>query len=554
MTVKFCAIVPSHNHYLVIKDVVQGLRDKGLPVFIIDDGSSEPTERVIAALHDPDHNVTVKRLDDNQGKGCAVITGFRMAYEAGYSHAVQVDADGQHDASALPRLLGLAKAHPTALVSGQPVYDATIPKSRKIARWLTHIWVWVETLSFQIKDSMCGYRVYPLKQSLAVVDEETVGKRMDFDTEIMVRLFWRGTPTLMTPVKVTYPEDNISNFDMVADNIRITKMHTRLVFNMLFRLPSILRNRPKKPQIASQWATFDERGMAWGLRFLAIIYKFLGYRACWWIMHPILFYFFLTGGRQRRASKQYWQKMYAAEGGADKVGLLQLWRHTLSFGRMALDKFSAWMGDIKFSDLIIPNKAEFERIANQDKGILILTSHLGNIEVCRALSKRHIDIKITVFAHTQHAAKFNQLLSNYNPEASIDVVQVSDMGPATAIELQERLARGEWVVIAGDRTPIEGQKRLSYVSFLGEDAPFSQGPIILASLLRCPVYTLHCMKEGKKFRILFEKFSDQIILPRKTRDAALTEEISRYAMKLEQICKKYPNQWYNFFDFWAQDQ
>ncbi len=554
MSVKFCAIVPSHNHYLVIENVVKGLREKGLPVFIIDDGSTDPTKSTIAALHNPDENIIIKQFDKNQGKGCAVIEGFRIAYEAGYSHAVQVDADGQHDASALPKLLGLAKDHPEALISGQPIYDETIPKSRKIARWFTHVWVWVETLSFQIKDSMCGYRVYPLAQSLAVADEETVGQRMDFDTEIMVRLFWRGTPTIMTPVKVTYPENNTSNFDVVADNIRITKMHTRLVFNMLFRLPSVLKNRPRKPRIASRWATIDERGMTWGLKFLATTYKALGYNICWWVMQPILLYFFLTGGVQRQASKRYFEKIYAQQGRKDKPGFLQLWSHTRSFGRMALDKFSAWMGKVEINDLIIPNEKEFDQVIASNKGVLVFTSHLGNVEICRALSKRRSKIKITVFAHTQHAVKFNQILADYNPDAALDVVQVNDIGPATAIELQERLDRGEWVVIAGDRTPVEGQKRLSYIPFLGKEAPFSQGPMILASLLKCPVYSLHCMKERDKFRIIFEKLSDQVILPRKTRNEALTTEITKYVQILERNCREYPLQWYNFFDFWAEDQ
>ncbi|MDV7341026.1 glycosyltransferase [Terasakiella sp. A23] len=554
MTVKLCAVVPSHNHYLVIEEVVKGLRASSLPVFILDDGSSEPTKSTLAQLHDPNNKIFVTRFDQNRGKGCAVIEAFRIAKAAGYTHAVQVDADGQHDVEALPRLLGLAKDHPEALVSGQPIYDETIPKSRKIARWITHFWVWIETLSFQISDSMCGYRVYPLAESLNVADEETVGQRMDFDTEIMVRLFWRGTPTIMTPVKVTYPENNTSNFDVVADNVRITKMHTRLVFNMLFRLPSVLKNRPKKPKIASKWATIDERGMAWGLKFLATTYKLLGYRVCWVVMQPILFYFFVTGSVQRKASRQYWEKIYAAEGRVEKPGLLQLWSHTRSFGRMALDKFSAWMGDVTESDLIIPNEEELEAVIAQDKGVLVFASHLGNIEICRALSKSRNDVKITVFAHTKHAVKFNELLSAYNPDAAMDVVEVTDMGPSTAIDLQERLDAGEWVVIAGDRTPVDGDKRLSYVPFLGKDAPFSQGPMILAALLKCQVYSMICMKEDDKYRVFFEKLSDQVTLPRKTRKEALDQEIGQYARLLERHCKKYPHQWYNFFDFWAEGQ
>lgn len=554
MTINICAIVPSFNHHLVIANVVKDLRAKGLAVFIIDDGSAEPTKSTIADLHDPENLVTVKHLTHNQGKGAAVIEGFRLAHGAGYSHAIQVDADGQHDRDALGTLMALAYDHPEALISGQPIYDDTIPTGRKIGRWFTHVWVWVETLSLQITDSMCGYRVYPLVPTLALLDEEKIGQRMDFDTDIMVRLFWRGTPTIMTPVKVTYPENNTSNFDVVADNIRITKMHTRLVFTMLMRLPQIFRNRPTKTQIASKWATIDERGMDFGLRFLALTYKLLGYRVCWYVMQPILLYFFITGRVQRNASRSYWNKMFRQQGQKEKPGLLQLWAHTRSFGQMALDKFAAWMGDVEVKDLIIPNEEEFDAVLASKKGILVFATHLGNIEICRALSNKRNDIKITVFAHTHHAVKFNQLLARYNPDARLDVVEVSDMGPATAVELQERIDAGQWVVIAADRTPVDGDKRLSSVTFLGDKAPFSQGPMIMASLLKCPVYSMMCMKEEGKFRVLFEKISDQISLPRKTREQALEKEIQAYARILERTCTEYPLQWYNFFDFWAEGQ
>jgi predicted LPLAT superfamily acyltransferase len=122
------------------------------------------------------------------------------------------------------------------------------------------------------------------------------------------------------------------------------------------------------------------------------------------------------------------------------------------------------------------------------------------------------------------------------------------------VDLQERVERGEWVIIAADRTPVEGEKRLSDIVFLGKKAPFSEGPVILASLLKCPVYSMLCMKEGDKYRVLFEKISDQIKLPRKNRKEAIAQEITAYATILERTCLDYPDQWYNFFDFWAEDQ
>jgi glycosyltransferase involved in cell wall biosynthesis len=154
-----CAVVPSHNHWTLIGEVVARLRQADLAVFVIDDGCDEPAASAIAALHDPAQGVTVHRFAVNRGKGVAVMKGFDLAWKAGFTHAVQVDADGQHDLDALPDMLALAEQNPKALVTGEPRYDASIPLGRKIGRWVTHVWVWIETLSLDIRDSMCGVRV-----------------------------------------------------------------------------------------------------------------------------------------------------------------------------------------------------------------------------------------------------------------------------------------------------------------------------------------------------------------------------------------------------------
>lgn len=546
-----CAIVPSYNHYRHIAKVLEALQGENLRIFIIDDGSSAPAKTALAAFHDPEKGITVHRFEENGGKGRAVIEGFHLANAEGFTHALQIDADGQHDLEALPSLLELAAAHPQALISGAPQYDETIPTSRKLARWLTHVWVWVETLSTAITDSMCGYRVYPLAPALTVIAEETVGRYMDFDTEIMVRMSWRGTPVLMTPVKVTYPPDNSSNFQLLADNWRITKMHTRLVFTMIWRLPKVLRNRPSPPQVPRHWARFNERGAAMGLRFLFALYKLAGQRLCWYVMQPVLLYFFLTGAQQRCASRNYWRRLYRARGAAREPSLWQLWQHYRSFGRMVLEKVAAWLGDITISDLVFENVEELDQLVGIKSGVVVITSHLGNVEISRALARRRGANRITVFAHTRNAMRFNRMLAAYNPASAIDILEVEEIGPATLIELQERLARGDWIVIAGDRIPVSGDRRIVEMPFLGAPAPFSEGPMIIAALLKCPVYVLNCVREGKKFRIFFEKISDRIDLPRRHRHEAVKKPLADFIHILEETCKKYPDQWYNFFDFWA---
>jgi glycosyltransferase involved in cell wall biosynthesis len=180
------------------------------------------------------------RLPVNQGKGGAMMAGLREAQRRGHTHALQIDADGQHDPGDIPKFLATARARVAELVCGTPVYDASIPKGRLYGRYLTHVWVWINTLSFEIRDSMCGFRVYPLNATVAVLDSATLGRRMDFDTEVLVRLYWRGVRFANVPTRVTYPLDGISHFKALRDNVLISRMHARLFFGMLLRLPVLL--------------------------------------------------------------------------------------------------------------------------------------------------------------------------------------------------------------------------------------------------------------------------------------------------------------------------
>ncbi|MGO3301228.1 MAG: glycosyltransferase family 2 protein, partial [Pseudoalteromonas sp.] len=160
-------------------------------------------------------------------------------------HAIQVDADGQHDLNDVEQLITCSKQAPKALVSGQPIYDETISKGRYYGRFITHFWVYIETLSLQLKDTMCGFRVYPLAAYAKLMKTNTLGKKMDFDIEVMVKIFWQGTPVEFIKTKVHYPENGVSHFNVWDDNVLISKMHTRLVFGMLCRLPRLLFNKFK---------------------------------------------------------------------------------------------------------------------------------------------------------------------------------------------------------------------------------------------------------------------------------------------------------------------
>ncbi len=239
-----CVVIPVYNHEHAIDGVVEGALACGLHCVLVDDGSSPPCAQALvrlAAAHPERVSLVVHAA--NRGKGDAVLSGLAHAARLGYSHAVQIDADGQHKVADIGRFVERARAEPRAMIVGQPQYDESVPKGRLYSRYLTHVWVWINTLSLDIHDSMCGFRVYPIAPVLALAQRVKLGSRMDFDTEVLVRLHWSGMKmvNLLTPVR--YPVDGVSHFRMVMDNVLISRMHTVLFFGMLARLPQLLWRR-----------------------------------------------------------------------------------------------------------------------------------------------------------------------------------------------------------------------------------------------------------------------------------------------------------------------
>lgn len=239
---KLCALIPSYNHHTKLGAIAERLFALQLPVILVDDASGPEASAAMQALAQ-DRRITLVRHEHNQGKGGAVMSGMQEAIRQGYTHALQVDADGQHDLASIPELLAKARQYPNAVISGKPEYDDSIPKGRKYGRYITHFWVWVETLSFAIEDAMCGLRVYPLTACQSLMGKQRLGKRMDFDIEILVRLYWLGTPSYFVVTPVHYPQDGLSHFQPFKDNVRISWLHTRLFFGMLVRLPVLLARK-----------------------------------------------------------------------------------------------------------------------------------------------------------------------------------------------------------------------------------------------------------------------------------------------------------------------
>ncbi|MBW2243703.1 MAG: glycosyltransferase family 2 protein [Deltaproteobacteria bacterium] len=236
--VRVCALLPTFDNPRTIGRVVGEVRKHLDDVIVVDDGSGEEGRAVVAGLA-RDGLARVVRRETNGGKGAAVKTGFFSAREQGFSHALQIDADGQHCTDDLPRFIAAAVDRPEALILGVPVFDETQPFGRAVGRKISQFWVNFETGGQVIDDPQCGFRVYPLEEALAAGAR---GDRMQFDQELPVRMIWRGVPVVNLPTRVRYlaPEEGgVSHFQMFRDNLRISAMHTGLVFEKLMRFARV---------------------------------------------------------------------------------------------------------------------------------------------------------------------------------------------------------------------------------------------------------------------------------------------------------------------------
>lgn len=549
-----CLVIPIYNHGAAIGATVARLRPHGLPMFIIDDGSDAPTRQVLEEMAQRESLIRLSRLPHNAGKGAAVMHGMREAYAAGFSHALQIDADGQHDTADVPRFLARAQAHPQAVICGAPIYDDSVPRSRLYGRYLTHVWVWIETLSPAIADSMCGFRLYPLAATCDLIDRVAIPTRMDFDIEIIVRLFWAGVAVENLRTRVTYPLDGVSHFDVWRDNLRISRMHTRLFFGMLGRLPWLLGRKivgtSRQADRPEHWSRIAERGTGWGVRALTLCYRALGRRIAVAALYPVVAYFFITARQARVASRDYLARVAAARK-EPAPGWRASFRHMLTFACAGLDKSIAWMGGIDPHAIEFPDRAAFDELVAARRGAVFIGAHLGNLEMIRALAVMNRTACINAVVFTDHARRFNANLARLNSEFGFNLLHVADFGPETAILLQEKIDRGEILVIVGDRTPPADNGRTTAADFLGAPALFPQGPFVLASLLACPVFLFFCVAVADgRYRILFEPFAERLSLPRRERDARIAGHVQRYADRLQALCLAFPLQWFNFFEFW----
>ncbi|MCY1397499.1 Bacterial lipid A biosynthesis acyltransferase [compost metagenome] len=300
------------------------------------------------------------------------------------------------------------------------------------------------------------------------------------------------------------------------------------------------------------WAAHQERGSFWLMKLTAWGVRVLGRRVLSPILHGIVLYFFLFGRQARRNIWQYQQRL------ADWSGQPQLrpshrrvFRQFMAFADALLDKLDVWNGKLRLEQIEIVDPAQLRAQLRGSRGQMLVGAHLGNLEVCRALAELGERVTMNVLVHTKHAERFNRLLGEAGA-SNLRLIQVSELDPAIMLQLSQRLERGEWLAIAGDRVPLHGGRN-TRVDFLGHPAAFPQGPWLLAGLLKCPVNLILCLKQQGHYKVILEPFAEAITWRRSDREQVIAHWAARYAERLGHYCLQAPEQWFNFYPFWKTD-
>ncbi|QSQ16371.1 LpxL/LpxP family acyltransferase [Myxococcus landrumensis] len=300
------------------------------------------------------------------------------------------------------------------------------------------------------------------------------------------------------------------------------------------------------------WAQMGESTFVLGIWLLYWVHRFLGrwpFRLC---VYPVVLVHWLARPLVRQASLQYLSRVQEATGALGRTPRRSdSLRHMFTFAETMLDKLLAVSGKYRFEEVHTEGREQFYDVAKLGKGGVIVTAHLGCLELCRAMAEKRGEVKLHILVHTRHAEQFNRLLKRLNPHSEFQLVEVTDLGPGTAVALEKYVAAGEFVVIAGDRIPVSASQTVT-TDFLGYPAAFPVGPYVLASLFKCPLYLLGCIHEGSGYTIHFECLSERVVLPRGQRVAALTGHVQHYAERVTALVKRSPFDWFNFFPFWDQ--
>jgi len=531
-------VIPSKDNVATIGDVAAACRAHELDVIVVDDGCVDGTGDAARAVS----GVTVLVHPHNMGKGAALNTAFHHAWRGGYTHAICIDADGQHDAADLPSFVAACLADPWAIQAG--VRDmSTAPGRSQFGMNFSNWWTWAET-GHRLGDTQCGFRAYPLEPVLALGLGDG---RYEWEVEVLVRSLWQGIAVRDLPCRVFYPpeEERVSSFRPFWDNVRISLLNTRLVTLRILWPPTWV-NRVPPP--GGQWRG-RHLGSLWGWRFFVGMIRLLGRRPTHAAM-VVMSAFYLIFAKPHRDGVLAYLRRAEAAGVPVKAGWRDAWRIFHSFACSIVDRFVLLVRGPAAFTIVHEHTAQAKRTL-ETQGAIFLTAHMGNPDLgATALQTVEFQRPVNVLQYTAGDDPYMQLLKHYLPDGQAPrVISLNAGEDLASLEVIRALRRGEIVAIKGDRVVDE---RTVEVELLGAPVRLPTGPFLLAALAKAPLFVLGCFHEGDgTYRVIAGEPWELRFTSRGTRDADLARWTQRFASQLEEWSKRYPRQWYNFHDPWV---
>jgi predicted LPLAT superfamily acyltransferase/GT2 family glycosyltransferase len=539
-TSRFCVIIPVYNHADTLGSVVGKCLDQGLPVVVVDDGSTDGSADTVAGRQ----NVTVRRIGTNRGKGNALREGFRAAEEMGFTHGVTCDADGQHDPAQIPLLVGASEAHPRALIIGaRRMAEGGAPGISRFGRAFSNFWFLVQTLR-RVEDAQSGFRVYPV----AVFNRlGTVCDRYELEHEVLVRAAFNGIDILSVPVDVAYGAGIRSHFRKFRDNARFSILNAALV---LVRYSGLFLFMRRGDMGKESWYRQKTLGNRFGYEWFRHLYRIAGRKGAYaWLRLVVFYYTLFAPDLAKRASLAYLARRFPDL--SRKRLAAHRREHFWQFGQTILDRLIIAQGGFQDFEMRSDGLEHIREAVRHGKGLLLLGAHIGNFEV-GGFALADTGVRITIVGVRKEIERVETYLhARYRDgRLPMDTLTLQDDDSFSFLEIPRALQRGEVLAMLADR---KWGGRFVTHPLLGRDVDFPAGPFIVASITGSPIVTWFVVKDAPD-AYHFYAMAPVVVekAARKERERVVREAVARYAADLETILEKYPFQWYNFYDFWEE--
>lgn len=525
-------LIPTKDNVGTVGDVARRSTAYGLPVFVVDDGSTDGSGRAAA-----EGGATVFTHPKNLGKGAALLTGMREAAARGYSHVICLDADGQHDPSDIPAYVAAIEKEPVAIFAG--VRDlSTAPEISRFGRRFSNFWIYVET-GWKVADSQCGFRSYPIGPTLSL---GLGGGRYELEVEVLSRALWDGIPVRDIPCKVYYPpaEERVSSFRPFKDNARISWANALLVAERILWPPRwFMRLRPP-----SYWDG-RSRGTSGGWRLALLAKRLLGRRFAYALGTVLAAWYVFFAPSARRGLESYRARALPA-----LSPLVASFRVFRSFSHAIMDRLTFTEEGPAAFTYTREGAEHLVGAFTEVRGAIVLTAHVGNVEVSAGPGGNADRMKKLHVLRFEAPGDHGRAILAEMPEAWRPKVIAVNAGEGfSAMTAVRALREGAVVAMMGDRLIDD---RSVVVDFLGAPCRFPSGPWLLAALARVPVIVAGSFSEGPGQYRLIAFPPIHCAFDRKTpRDEQIQAWAQTYAHHIEALVRRYPTQYYNFHDVWA---